>query len=85
MLGAVYEIHKIRDRYSDKIHEREVRRKGHRVNIFHLEMNQFMYWTYIDGSGITRTSEVKSFSNSADGATLTVTTKNSVYTFKKIA
>lgn len=80
-MSNVYVIESIRN-LDGSAHEREARRKGQRVFIAALCVTYPMALRYLDddNKGL-RTSRVKGIVESADG--LVVTTKNSVYTFRK--
>lgn len=84
MLNVIYKIYKIRDRETGEVHEREIRRQGHRLKILSLDIGMPLVWEYLDGSGVMRTSRVELFSIKTDvNDSLIVTTQNTIYTFKK--
>lgn len=85
MFDTIYEIYQIRDRYTGEAHEREARRQGHKLKLAHLRIGEYMFWEYLDGSGVMRTSTVKSFSHNEDRSLFTVATRNTNYVFKKSA
>lgn len=80
MLNSVYTIYKIRDKHTNEIHEREVRRQGHKLKIIVLKVGYPMMYEYLEG-GFMRTSTVEEIDSS--GYELEVTTMNTIYTFKK--
>lgn len=83
MTSALYSIYKIRDRETNETHERESRRQGHQLSIALLEESKSMIWHYVTG-GYVHTSSVESFSHDSTERVLTVITRNTVYTFKKV-
>lgn len=77
-MTQIYTIESIRNR-DGSVHERELRRKGHRVKI---EDFIGLIITYIDeADAYLRTSPVES--DVIDGELRIVTTRNTVYTFKE--
>lgn len=81
VLPAGYVIESIRNT-DGTAHEREARRKGQRVEIVALYVDLPLFLRYLDEENASlRTSCVRSIEESADG--LVVTTKNTVYTFRK--
>jgi hypothetical protein len=81
----IFTIEPVRNRADDTHPEREDRRKGHAVRIVHLEHGDAMVLAYIDyGDALLRTSSVIEAVYTDDGR-LRVTTRNTVYTFRKVA
>lgn len=80
----MYVIERIRHK-DGKVHERELRRKGHRVLITHVAIGEPLVIVYVDdGDKVLRTSSVEAYNadwNSTER--LVVQTKNSVYVFSK--
>ena len=81
----MYVIERIRQK-NGQPHEREARRKGHRVQIVTLEIGSPMILSYPDdGNKILQTSAVEAFS--VDGAgelSGIIQTRNSVYVLRKL-
>lgn len=85
MSGGLYVIESIRYRDGTP-HEREGRRKGHRVQITHLKRGEVMAAAYVDdGGSILRTTRVQEIVRTDGDEVLVVRTRNSVYTFRKEA
>lgn len=81
-INGIYTIDAVKNA-DGSTHEREARRKGHRVTIKHLKRSEHMLVVYIDEGGkVLRTSRVRHVGES-DGL-IQVTTQNSVYTFRKL-
>lgn len=83
MPGDRYVIESIR--YPDGTpHERDARRKGHRVQIAHLKRGEVMAAVYVDDGGkLLRTTRVREIVRTDGDEVLVVRTRNSVYTFRK--
>lgn len=81
MRGEIYIVESVR--YPEGTpHEREARRKGHRVQIAHLKRGEVMAAVYVDDGGkLLRTTRVREIEQNDD--VLIVHTRNSVYTFRK--
>jgi hypothetical protein len=82
----IYVIDKIRDKKTGEPHERETRRKGHRVKLERLELGVPMFMRYIDEEdALLQTSGVEAYNAEYKTAKhLTVQTKNTVYMFRKV-
>lgn len=80
----MYVIDSVRQK-DGTIHERELRRKGHRVFIAHVAIGDPLEVIYVDDSDkVLRTSPLEAYNadwNSAEK--LIAQTKNSVYVFSK--
>lgn len=77
-----YEIESIRTKDGD-IHERELRRKGHRVDIRGVMLDVPLFATYIDdGDRVLVTSPVEAFAETT--TSLVVHTRYSIYLFRKV-
>jgi hypothetical protein len=83
-----YVIERIRKK-SGGSHEREARRKGHRVQIGLLQIGAPMLLVYVDDDDkVLRTSPVEAYSCEPDGSIgdyLSVQTQNTVYCFRREA
>lgn len=83
-MSDIYVIESIRNRADGNPHEREARRKGHRVEILHCCVGDSLLFAYRDDGGkVLRTSAVSSVSHGDDD--LVVWTRNTVYHFTKEA
>lgn len=83
-MTGVFIVEAIRIRSDNSPHEREARRKGQRVNVLQLEAGRNLIAEYIDDPGyVLRTSTVEEWEISHASGLLTVTTENTVYTFRK--
>jgi len=81
-LNKIYTIESVKHR-DGSAHERETRRKGHRVRIGHLGSSAPLIAEYIDEpDAVLRTSPVSDWIR-GDGK-LIVWTRNSTYTFRKV-
>ena len=82
----IYVIDSIREK-SGKPHEREGRRKGHRVEITDVSLGIPLVARYIDeDTAYLQTSKVEAYNAEWETSNhLTVQTRNSVYTFRKEA
>lgn len=80
MLNTIYSIYKIRDKNTNEIHEREVRRQGHKLKVLNLEVGKPMVFEYLEG-GHLYTSSVESFKVNWDDS-ITITTRNTIYLFE---
>lgn len=81
----IYEIERVRTKNGD-VTDRETRRKGHRVQIEFLELSMPLFYRYVDGGGLVKTSAVEAYN--AEYKTqnhLSVQTRNSVYFFRKVS
>ncbi|MGE7271392.1 hypothetical protein ACQKK5_08030 [Brevibacillus panacihumi] len=80
---GTYTIDRIRHK-NGTVHERELRRKGHRVNVVKLTLGSPMILEYVDSGGYLMTTEVEAYTppEYIRGA-LVVQTRNSVYTLRK--
>jgi hypothetical protein len=83
----IYEIEKIRNKTTGEPHEREIRRKGHRVKLEQMELEMPMLLRYVDEEdAILRTSIVEAYNADYKIVNhLIVQTKNTVYVFRKVA
>jgi hypothetical protein len=82
----IYEIERVRA-FNGEPKEREARRKGHRVEILSLELDEPLLIRYIDdGYAVLQTSGVMAYNaNYKTENHLTVQTKNTVYVFRKVS
>jgi hypothetical protein len=77
-----YVIDTITNRKTGAIHERQLRRKGHLVDVIWMKLGEPMIYQYVAESGShVSTSGVVNIDNLVDGS-MVVTTRNSIYTFK---
>jgi len=82
-MNGLYTIESVRRR-DGSVHEREARRKGHRVRIGHIGGDAPLRAEYVDEPGaVLHTSPVSDWVRT-DSGKLVVWTGNSVYTFRKI-
>jgi hypothetical protein len=83
----IYEIERIRNKTTGEPHERESRRKGHRVKLEILKLGKPMFLRYIDEEdAILQTSRVEAYNAEYKTASfLTVQTRNTVYMFRKVS
>ena len=80
-MNGLYTIESVRRR-DGTVHEREARRKGHRVRVGHIGAGAPLRAEYVDEPGaILHTSPVSDWIR-ADSGKLVVWTGNSVYTFR---
>jgi hypothetical protein len=77
-----YVIDTITNRKTGSVHERQLRRKGHLVDIIWIKLGEPMIMQYVNEPGShLSTSAVVNIDSLVDGS-LVVTTRNSTYTFK---
>lgn len=81
-LNGVYEFTYSIDKLTGEPTHRHGRRKGDLLKILHIRDNQPMLVQYMDGSGVLRTSHVKSWVY--DGNSVFVETSNTYYRFNKV-
>lgn len=81
----MYIIKRIRNK-DGNTHEREFRRKGHRVFIAHVELGKPLEAVYVDdGNKRLTTSPLEAFNSDwVDQRYLIAQTENSVYVFGKV-
>ncbi|MCD9024350.1 hypothetical protein [Cohnella silvisoli] len=89
-MTGLYVIESIRDRKTGEAHEREARRKNHRVNILRAEVGHRLIADYVDEPGSTLRTTVVTDADTYSldwwlGDRLVVETENTVYTFRKIS
>lgn len=80
MLSRVYKIQRIREKHTNEIHEREIRRQGYKLKIVGLEKGKPLVFEYLEG-GYLYTSPVVSFRVNWDDS-LIVVTQNTIYFFE---
>lgn len=80
----MYTIERIRNK-DGTTHEREIRRKGHRVFIAHVQLGKPLEIVYVDdGDKVLHTSPIEAYNEGwNEKGHLVVQTKNTVYTFRK--
>lgn len=79
----IYVIEKVREK-NGAVHERELRRKGHRVTIESLCVEQPLFYRYVTEGSLVITSTVEAFNTDWESeGHLVVQTRNSVYCFRK--
>lgn len=82
-----YVIERIRQK-NGQPHEREARRKGHRVQLVELTLGSPLILTYPDdGNKVLQTSAVEAFNVNDDGSLrerVVIQTRNSVYVLQKL-
>lgn len=78
-----YTIERVRHK-NGTVHERELRRKGHRVRVIILTLGAPMILEYVDSGGYLTTTDVETYTSPEYiGGALVVQTRNSVYTPRK--
>jgi hypothetical protein len=80
----IYVIEKVR-KFNGDFHERELRRKGHRVRINDVQLGIPLFAEYVDeNNAILQTSRVTAYNADWENANhLNVQTQNTVYIFRK--